>query len=241
MKNISDLERAVFSNNFAPQFFIMKAIDCSQFKELIAQGYAVVDTRKSEIFCDSFIEDSVSIPFDENFIDALDELTEAGQKILLVTEEHENAAIAKALKAVANENVQGFLEGGFDAWKNAGNKIDMLIAIDTDEFAIDYKHDEFYLVDVRSKEDYAIDHAEDSENVVLNDLEQILIEFETTDSYYVYGNTIQEAVTAGSIFKKIGFNRVRAVAADYESIKKSGIPLFEQKKKDKAASKFSDN
>ena len=34
---------------------------------------------------------------------------------------------------------------------------------------------------------------------------------------------------------------MRAVAADYESIKKSGIPLFEQKKKDKAASKFSDN
>ena len=117
----------------------------------------------------------------------------------------------------------------------------MLITIDAEEFKIDFQYDEFFLIDVRSKEDFAKDHAEDAENIVLNDLEQILIEFEAGDSYYVYANTITEAVTAGSIFKKIGFNRVRAVAADYESIKKSGIPLFEQKKKDKSASKFSDN
>ena len=219
----------------------MNAIEYSRFKELIAQGYTVIDTRKSEIFCESFIKGSVSIPFDENFIDAFNELTEPEQKILLVTEDHETAAVAKAIKATAIEGVEGFLEGGFDTWKNADNKIDMLIAIDSDEFAIDYQFDEFYLVDVRSKEEFAIDHAEDAENIALNDLEQILIEFETGDSYYVYANTITEAVTAGSVFKKIGFNRVRIVAADYETIKKSGIPLFVQKKKTNSSSKFSDN
>ena len=219
----------------------MNAIEYNQFKELIAQGHLVVDTRKSEIFCNSFIRGSVSIPFDENFIDSFDELTEPDQKILLITEEQHNVPLTKAIKAAGIENVEGFLAGGFDTWQKAENKIDMLIGIDTDEFAIDYQYDEFFLVDVRGKEDFAKDHAEDAENIALNDLEQILIEFETGDSYYVYANTIAEAVTAGSIFKKIGFNRVRVVMADYETIKNSGIPLFVLKKKDNASSKFSDN
>lgn len=219
----------------------MNAIEYNQFKELIAQGHLVVDTRKSEVFCESYIKGSVSIPFDENFIDAYDELTEPDQKILLVTEEAENAAIAKAIKAAGIENTEGFLAGGFDAWKNAHNKFDMLITIDEEEFKIDYQFDEFFLIDVRSKEEFAKDHAEDAENIALNDLEQILIEFEAGDSYYVYANTVTEAVTAGSVFKKIGFNRIRVVAADYETIKKSGIPLFVQKKKENSSSTFSDN
>lgn len=220
----------------------MQAFEAAAFKQLIEDGYAVVDTRKPEIFCEGFIEDSLSIPFNEGFVDALDELTEPGQKILIVADEADIAPITKTLKAAVVVNAEGFLQGGFDAWQNAGYKTDMLIAIDTDEFAIDYQYDEFYLVDVRSKEDYAQECIEDSENIVLNDLEQILIEFETNDSYYIYGNTVTEAVTAGSVFKRIGFNRVRVVAADFETLKKSGIPVFSQKKKDdKAEKKFSDN
>jgi rhodanese-related sulfurtransferase len=219
----------------------MNAIECSQFKELIGQGCTVIDTRQPEIFCESFIKGSVSIPFGENFTDAFNELTEPDQKILIVAEETETVAIAKTIKDAGIENAVGFLQGGFEAWKNAENKIDMLITIEVDEFALDYQFDEFYLVDVRSKEEFIKDHAEDAENIVLNDLEQILTEFETDDSYYVYANSFNEAVTAGSIFKKTGFNRIRVVAADYETIKKSGIPLFIQKKKENSSSRFSDN
>jgi rhodanese-related sulfurtransferase len=219
----------------------MTAIEYSQFKQLIADGYFVVDTRQSEIFCEGFIKGSLSIPYDENFVNTFQELIESDQKILLVADEESKVAVVKAIKDSGADNVHGYLTGGFDAWKNADSKIDMLMSIDADEFAIDYKFDEFYLIDVRDKEEYAKAHAEDSENIMLNDLEQILIEFETGDSYYIYGNTVTEAVTAGSVFKKIGFNRVRVVAADYDTIAKSGIPLFVQKKKENSSSKFSDN
>jgi len=215
----------------------MNLLELNRVKELIAQGYAVVDTRKSEIFCEGFIEDSISIPFNENFIDTLNELTETGQLVLIVADESEVPAISKALKDSGTQNIEGFLQGGFDTWKNAGSKVDMLIAIDADEFAIDYKHDEFYLVDVRSKEDFAKEHAEDAENIELSDLDQIILEFETGDSYYVYATNSNEAITAGSIFKRAGFNRIRVVAADYETIKAAGIPLFVQKKKENSSSK----
>ncbi len=161
-----------------------------QFKALIEEGYYIIDTRKPEIFCDGFIEESVSVPFDDNFITTLTDLTEPGQKIVVVTDPADAAAVYKAIKAAATVSAEAFLEGGYAAWADAGYKVDMLISIDADEFAMDYQYDEFYLVDIRSKDDFAQEHAEDAENIVLNDLEQILTEFDTADSYYVYGNLL---------------------------------------------------
>jgi len=213
----------------------MTALDINQFKALAGAGALIIDTRAAEVFCDGFIEDSISVPFDENFLAQLEELT-GEQKIILVTDEAQNAAVLKALKD-SGIAAEGYLNGGFDAWKEAGNTIDMLITIEADEFAIDYQFDEFYLVDVRTKEEFEKEHPEDAENVALADLEQILIDFETQDSYYVYGNNARQAITAGSIFRKIGFNRVRVVTADLETIKASGISWFVQKKKTDSSSK----
>lgn len=216
-----------------PQNLTMQAFDASRFKGLIEEGYTVIDTRNPEAFSDGFIEESISIPFDDNFVDNYDELTQPGQRIILITESENTMPVFRALKAAAIESAEGYLEGGFAAWQNAGYDIDLLICIDADEFAMDFNYDEFYLVDVRTKEEFAKEHPEDAENIALNDLEQLLIELDTNDSYYVYGNNVTEAVTAGSIFKRTGFNRVRVVAAPYDVIKQTGIPLFVQKKKDK--------
>lgn len=218
----------------------MQAFDAGRFKGLIEEGYTVIDTRNPEVFCDGFIEESISIPFNDSFVDNYDELTQPGQRIILVTEAEHTTAVFRALKAAAIDSAEGYLEGGFAAWQEAGHEVDMLISIDADEFAMDFNYDEFYLVDVRSKEDFAKEHAEDAENIALNDLEQLLIELDNQESYYVYGNTAADAVTAGSIFKRTGFGRVRVVAAEYDVIKQTGIPLFVQKKKDKEG-KTSDN
>jgi len=117
----------------------------------------------------------------------------------------------------------------------------MLISIDADEFAIDYQFDEFYLVDIRDKEDFEKGHVEDAENISLIDLEPILIEMDTQDMYYLYGETAADAITAGSLLKRNGFQRIRPVAADYDAIKAAGIPLFAPKKKGGSSSKYPEN
>ena len=96
--------------------------------------------------------------------------------------------------------------------------------------AMDYQYDEFYLVDTRSKADFAKEHVEDSENIALVDLEQIITALEEDHMYYVYGNSAKDAITAASIFKKNGIHRVRAVTADFAAIKAGKIPVFVQKK-----------
>ena len=217
--------------NFAALILSMQKFELAEFKALDLSGYALVDTRKSELFAEGFIEDSVSIPFGDNFIDSFQELISTDMKAIFIADEEDMAPLLKAVKASGAGNAAGYLAGGFAAWKDAGNKFDMLISIDADEFAIDYQFDEFYLVDIRDKEDYEKGHVEDAETIALVDLEPILVEMDDKDMYYLYGETAAAAITAGSLLKRNGFQRVRPVAADYEAIKAAGVPLYKAKKK----------
>jgi 3-mercaptopyruvate sulfurtransferase SseA len=42
---------------------------------------------------------------------------------------------------VGIDNVLGYLEGGFEAWRDAGEEIDLIIDIEPDELAMDIPHD----------------------------------------------------------------------------------------------------
>jgi hydroxyacylglutathione hydrolase len=231
----------VKSYKFAPSILFMQKFELDEFKALDLSAYAVVDARKSELFTDGFIAASVSIPFGENFINSIQELISADVKILLVADEADIASMLRAVKNSGVSNITGYLAGGFEAWLNGGNKFDMLIGIDADEFAIDYQFDEFYLVDTRDRDEYEKGHVEDAESIALIDLEPLLVEMDTQDIYYLYGETAAEAVTAGSLLKRNGFQRVRPVTADYNAIKAAGVPMFAPKKKGNSSSQHSDD
>jgi rhodanese-related sulfurtransferase len=161
--------------------------------------------------------------------------------VLLVAGESDIPALIKAIKGSGLNNVKGYLAGGYEVWLQAGNKFDMLISIDADEFAIDYQFDEFFLIDLRDKEDFEKGHVEDAENIALSDLEPLLAEMEAQDMYYLYGETAAQAVTAGSLLKRNGFQRLRAVAAGYNTLEAAGIPMFKPKKKRGTSSEYDEN
>jgi hydroxyacylglutathione hydrolase len=211
----------------------MRRIEISEFKQLESANLLLIDTRKPEIFLEGFIKGSISIPFNEAFLTSLAEIIEDEHRVVLIAEEDEVVAVEKIMAPAAIANIEGILQGGYKAWINQGGKYNMLIGIEPDEFAIDYQFDEFYLIDLRAKEEFEKAHVEDAENIPLVDLPPLIAELDIADSYYVYGDTMEQAVTAGSLFKRFGFERVRTVTAGFEAIKASGIPVFTQKKKGK--------
>jgi len=177
---------------------------------------------------------AVSVPFSPTFINRLNDLTtDAVAGVFVVTDENA-AEVYKTLRASGLTTPKGFAKGDYISWQTDKIPVDVLITIEADEFAIDYQYDEFYLVDIRSAEEFAPEHPEDAENIALNDLEQLLPDLESSDSYYIYGDTAENAVTAGSVFKSFGFERVRVVSATFNDIKNAGVPWYTQKKKPSA-------
>ncbi len=217
----------------------MQAFGVEEFKQLAEKGHTVVDVRNAEELSLGQVPGSLAVYFDDTFIERLGEVTEDDEQLLLIADEGQLTGLQKTVRAANFTNVKGYLQGGYQAWHSAGNPSDLLILIEADELKMDYQFDEFYLIDIRTTEDFAVERLEDAENIPLVDLAQTLPNLETANSYYVYGATANEAITAGSLFKRNGFERVRVVADDYETIKTAGIPLFNIKKKkgDKPSSK----
>lgn len=210
----------------------MTAIDVAQLKQAPYNEYLIIDTRQPEVFVDGFIKGSFSIPFNADFITNLQDLIPEELKFILVADATQVATITKLLRATGITGMQAYLNGGFEKWQEEGSPFDMLILIDADEFSIDYRFDEFFLLDVRTAEQYKAGHLEDSENIELVELERTLTELDTEDSFYVYGNGIQQAVTAASIFKHYDFELVRPVAATLDELREAGLPVEAPKKKD---------
>lgn len=217
----------------------MQAWQVADFERLGGEGYTIIDVRSAEDLFAGIIPGSISVQAGEGFLERLAEVLEDEEKFLLVTSEEQRPALERLVKGSGLSTYSGYLQGGYDAWVEAGKPIDVLIIIEADELKMDYQFDEFYLIDVRTPEEFAEERLEDAENVALADLVQALTTLDANQSYYVYGAKSADALTAGSLFKRAGFERVRIVADDYEQIKQAGIPLY-KKKKEKPGSKSTD-
>ena len=218
----------------------MHQLTLEQFKTYVDGGATVIDTRPSEFTYEGIIEHSILVLPDENFISTLAQLIDEEEQLVFVTTDEDFANISRMLKNAGTFKVLGRLNDTIEGWKNADGGIDFIIGIQPDELEMDYQYDEFFLIDTRSSEEYAQEHIEDSENIPLSELDTALIDLENTGMYYVYASTAANALTAASLFRKYGIYRLRAVDADYESIKKTSIPLY-KKKKQKAEDNFSNN
>ncbi len=218
----------------------MKFLDINEFKRLYTEGVWLIDTRPTQSFADGFIKGAISIPFNENFKDKLNDLVEDRQSLLLISTEVNAAPVSKAVALAGNFVLLGVLSLVHEEWNLSAKETDLLISIDVEEFAIDYNFDEFFLIDVRGAEAFEEEHLEHAENIALSDLEQTLTDMETNESYYICATNFEEAATAASVFKQNGFERVRVLDANFTDLKNTKLP-FVIKKKDKTDSRFTNN
>lgn len=208
----------------------MALLTVAETKNWLSKGGLIIDLRSIDSFMDGFIPGSVYMPYSDNFYSVLDTLCETEDAIILVSENPvQQAEIEKRLTALPSDSIKGFLKEGFSDWAKT-ETIDLIIGIEADEFAMDYQYDEFVLIDLRSKELYEQEHIEDSENVLPEELLTYLLELDEEQIYYLYGNNAHETLNAASLFKRAGFQRVRPVLADYETIKNLGFPITKAKK-----------
>ena len=72
--------------------------------------------------------------------------------IILVTPVGKEEEAVIRLSRVGFDNMEGCLKGGFDAWLQAGETIDMIIDVEADELIMDIPHDpNLVVLDVRRK------------------------------------------------------------------------------------------
>jgi hydroxyacylglutathione hydrolase len=201
----------------------MKALSVDEFKEKIKDDNVVIlDTRKSAVFTEGFIPSSISIGLDGRYAEWAGSLLPFDKTLLLVTEEGKEEESIIRLARVGFDKMAGYLNGGYGAWKNAGEKIDLIIDVEADELAMDLPFDpNIVVVDVRKEMEFADGHVKDAINLPLNDLTDpgLMADFDDKQNIYVHCAGGYRSIIAASLLKRQGIHNIRNVVGGWGKIK----------------------
>ena len=142
--------------------------------------------------------------------------------MLLVTDPGMEEETIIRLARVGFDNVAGYLDGGFNSWKNAGENIDLVIDIEVDELAMDILHDTNSLVvDVRREPEFADGHVANALNLPLSEMVDVaqIANFEDHQNLYIHCAGGYRSLIACSLLKRQGIHNLRNVTGGWASIK----------------------
>ena len=197
-------------------------LSIQELKNKVENGCIILDTRLSSEFTNGFIPGSIFIGLEGRFAEWAGNLLPFNEPIILVTPKGKEEETVVRLARVGFDKVEGFLIGGYDAWKAAGEKTDLIIDVEADELAMDLPFDDHLTVmDVRKPGEFADGHVKDAINIPLAemiDLAQIA-QLEEDQNIYIHCRSGYRSVIASSLLKRQGYHNLRNVLGGWEKIK----------------------
>ena len=192
----------------------------------IANGAIVLDTRHQDVFEKGFVPGSVFVGLNGRFAEWVGTILNIDTKLVIVADTGKEEESILRLARVGYENVKGYLNGGFDAWKNAGKKIDMLISIEPAEMELDLKFEKPLVMDVRKENEFEAGHVVDAENVVLQSFDKDLASsgIKPSQNIYVHCQGGYRSVIAASLLKRKGYHNIKNILGGWVEIAKTNIP-----------------
>ena len=184
----------------------------------------VLDTRNSMEFSKQFIPNSISIGLEGQFapwVGAL--IPDVKQEILLITEPGKEEETVKRLARVGYDYVIGYLNGGIEAWKDAGKQLDSIDRITAEEFEVKFAAKPI-VIDVRKPGEFSSEHVEDAISIPLDFMNNHMAEFPKEQPFILHCAGGYRSIIASSILKSRGFNNFVDVIGGYGAISKTTVP-----------------
>lgn len=190
-----------------------------------ATGALVLDTRNNLIFAEGFIPKSINIGLEGEFapwVGAL--LGDVKQPLILVTAEGTQEESITRLSRVGFDNILGYLEGGFDAWKASGKEFDTVRRITAEQFATMVDVEKDVVTDVRKVSEYAAEHVEDAYNRPLEYINDWIADIDPEEHFYIHCAGGYRSMSASSILQARGYRNFTDVIGGFNAIAATSAP-----------------
>lgn len=207
-----------------------RALSPVAFEEIANEtGALVLDVRHQDEFVKGHIPRSVFIGLNGDFapwVGAL--IADVNQPILLVIPEGKEAETVTRLSRVGFDTTLGYLEGGYEAWVNAGRETDSMPAINAQEAVAVLSQKGVPVYDVRKAGEYAAEHFENAIHTPLSFLNDHLTVFPKDTTFYLHCAGGYRSVIAASILKSRGIHNLVDISGGFAEMKKFGLPTTDQ-------------
>lgn len=208
----------------------LKGLDLERFKKRMAEGAWIVDTRIADDFEKAFIPGSINIGLNGQFAIWAASIIPLHERIVLVCDEGRETESINRLTRVGFDTIVGYLKGGFSVWQQAGEAIDMVISIEPDEFAMDYRQENLSVLDVRKQNEWNQGHVKGARLLPLANLPAEVENLEKNKDWYVHCAGGYRSMIAASLMKKHGIKSVRNVYGGWNKIKEHELTPYAQNK-----------
>lgn len=187
-------------------------------------GALILDTRDPQVFSEGFVPNSINIGIDGGFapwVGAL--IPDIKQEILLVCEPGREEEVVTRMARVGYDYCIGYLDGGFNAWKNAGMETDSIQRIDSNQLAeIMASQPDAPVFDVRKSSEYQSEHMKQAENAPLDFINDSMLKMPKEKTAYIHCAGGYRSMIFASILRARGYNNLIDVTGGFKAIKDSG-------------------
>jgi glyoxylase-like metal-dependent hydrolase (beta-lactamase superfamily II)/rhodanese-related sulfurtransferase len=206
-----------------------KALSVRAFKAAWEGNNAlVIDTRHQDVFAKGFIPGAIFIGIDDNFAPWVGTLVQnINTPILFVCEPGREDEVVTRLARVGYDHAIGYLDGGFEAWKKAGEEVDTLDELSAEHFAAKYNGTNLDVLDVRRASEYKTEHLVGAVNFPLDFINQNRSMLDPDKSYYLHCAGGFRSVIAASILKARGFDRLVNIRGGYKALSETKLKRTE--------------
>lgn len=203
----------------------VKELSLSEFENNMNDAL-ILDTRSNLDFVKGFIPGAISIGINGSFavwVGAL--IQDLHQKIIIIADTGKEEEVVLRLARVGYDNCIGYLEGGFETWKNAGKKIETIESISASTLKSRINSNS-QVVDVRKPGEYDAEHVEDALSFPLDYINDHLTDLDTEKEHLIHCKSGYRSVIASSILKKQGYKNVIDIAGGFQAISEDGsLPI----------------
>ncbi|MGB0403269.1 MAG: MBL fold metallo-hydrolase [Salibacteraceae bacterium] len=204
-----------------------KSFDVNTFLAVAeAEEALVLDTRHQDDFSKAHIPGSIFIGVKGSFatwVGAL--INDLKQPILIVADEGSEEEVVMRLARVGYDNCIGYLEGGIQAWIDAGKSVDHVENVTVDQLKTKLETEEISVLDVRKPSEFTAEHIDKALNVPLDYINNNMDKVDKDTTFYTHCAGGYRSVIFASILKARGMHNIIDVKGGMGAIKKVGIPL----------------
>jgi hydroxyacylglutathione hydrolase len=200
------------------------AFDAKTFEFVANETDALIlDVRHQNDYEKGHIPKSIFIGIDGSFAPWVGSLIlDYKQPILLITPEGREQETITRLARVGYDHTIGYLEGGFNSWKNAGYEYDTVTSVSAEDLEEKMKN-KVPVYDVRKPGEYEAEHIVDVPSTPLDFINDYVSDYPKEEDFYLHCAGGYRSMIAASILKSRGYHNVINVLGGYSAIKNTGI------------------
>lgn len=208
----------------------LRAVSPAELKRMLADGEAALDVRPGDEFAAEHVPGSINIALSGQFASWAGTVLGLTARPVLIASSPEQVEEARVrLARVGIEALDGQLEGGVTAWKQAGFPIATIAQMTVNELDALLRSDHLQVLDVRRGPEWEGGHIEGATWWPLDNFKVSPPEMEHDAPIAVHCKSGYRSMIASSLLQRAGFTKVTNVIGGFDAWQHAHLPSVSAK------------